>query len=131
MTSNKSVDPVEIICSTNKRKRWTGVEKRQIVNETYQAGVSVSYIARKHGIPPSQLFAWRKHLEGGALTGVDSEETVVPVSRVKELEKQVKKLERLLGRKTMEVEILKEAITIGREKKLISRQPLLGVDDFE
>jgi transposase len=131
MTINNSAEPIEIICSTHKRKRWTGVEKQQIVNETYQPGVSVSYIARKHGIPPSQLFTWRKHLEVGALTGVDSEEKVVPLSRVKELEKQVKKLERMLGKKTMEVEILKEAITIGREKKLISRKPLLGVDDFE
>ena len=131
MTINNGVEPTEIICSTNKRKRWTGVEKRQIVNETYQPGVSVSYIARKHGIPPSQLFAWRKHWEVGALAGVDSEEKVVPLSRVKELEKQVNKLERILGKKTLEVEILKEAVTIGREKKLISRQPLFGVEDFE
>ena len=38
--------------------------------------------------------------------------------------KRVRELERLLGKKTMEVEILKEAIEIAREKKLISRTPL-------
>ena len=70
-------------------------------------------------------------MEEGALTGVGSEERVVPESEVKQLRKQVKELERMLGRKTMEVEILKEAVTIAREKKLISRSPLRGVEGFE
>ncbi len=70
-------------------------------------------------------------MEDGALTAVDSEERVVPESRVRELEGQIKRLERILGQKTVDIEILKEAIRIGREKKLISRQPLVGVEDFE
>lgn len=37
----------------------------------------------------------------------------------------------MLGRKTEQVEILKEAVRIGREKKLIPRTPLRGLDDFE
>src|SRR4051794_7444633 len=38
-------------------------------------------------------------------------------SRLRELEKRVRDLERLLGRKTMENEILKEAIEVARLKK--------------
>ncbi|PYE30144.1 hypothetical protein DFP83_1261, partial [Idiomarina fontislapidosi] len=34
-----------------------------------------------------------------------------------------------LGRKTMETEILKEALEIAQSKKLISRMPLLPADD--
>jgi transposase len=64
-------------------------------------------------------------MEEAAITGVGSEESAVPISRVKELELRIKRLERILGQKTEEVEILKEAIRIGREKKLISRKPLL------
>jgi transposase len=41
---------------------------------------------------------------------------VAPVSEVKELRSRIRALERLLGRKTMEVEILKDAIRIAREK---------------
>ncbi len=70
-------------------------------------------------------------MEDGALTAIDSEERVVPESRVRELEGQIKRLERIRGQKTVDIEILKEAIRIGREKKLISRQPLVGVEDFE
>jgi transposase len=70
-------------------------------------------------------------MEDGALTAVGSEERVVPESQVKELELRIRQLERVLGQKTLDIEILKEAVRIGREKKLISRQPLRGVDGFE
>jgi len=55
----------------------------------------------------------------------------VAASQVKELKRQIRQLERLLGRKTMEVEILKEALEIARSKKLISRLPLLPGDDSQ
>lgn len=51
--------------------------------------MTVSYIARKHGIPPSQLFMWRKMMENGALTSIKSEEVVVPLSEVNELKKEL------------------------------------------
>jgi len=35
---------------------------------------------------------------------------------VKNLQKQVRELQRLLGKKTMEVEILRDALEIAREK---------------
>jgi transposase len=48
-----------------------------------------------------------------------------------QMQNRTKSLERTLGRKTEEVEILKEAVRIAREKKLISQKPLLGVEGFE
>lgn len=131
MTISNTIEPVEILHSTNRRKRWATIEKQKIVQETYHPGATVSYIARKHGIPPSQLFYWRKMMESGALTGIKSEEEVVPMSEVNELKRRIKQLERVLGQKTMDNEILREAVRIGREKKLISRQPLLGLEDLD
>ncbi|MCW8451742.1 IS3 family transposase [Legionella quinlivanii] len=107
----------EIIHSSRKRKRWTAYEKQQIVHETYQTGVTVSFIARKHGIPPSQLFYWRKIMENGALTSVKTEEEVIPESEAKALKKRIKQLEQVLGQKTLENEILREAVKLGRGKK--------------
>ena len=51
------------------------------------------------------------------------DEDVVAASEVRRLEERVRELERLLGRKTMEVEILKEALDLARVKKptLLSR----------
>lgn len=66
--------------------------------------------------------------EGGKVA-VQADEEVVSVSENRALKKRVRELERLLGKKTMEVEILKEAIEIAREKKLISRTPLPFEED--
>jgi transposase len=132
MTSNSNQkEVIEVITGRATRKRWTPAEKRAFVEETYLPGVSVSSVARKHGLAPSQLFSWRNLMEAGALAGVGSEERVVPESEVKQLRHQIRELERMLGKQSMQNEVLKEAIRIGREKKLISRAPLSGVDDFE
>lgn len=62
-------------------------------------------------------------LEGGH-AAVHADEDVVGTSRVRELGKRVRNLERLLGRKTMENEILKEALDVaGPEKRTM---PLLS-----
>ena len=62
--------------------------------------------------------------EGGQ-EAVRADEDVAAASEVRRLEERVRALERLLGRKTMEVEILKEALDLARAKKptLLSRSP--------
>jgi len=45
----------------------------------------------------------------GALTAAGSGEEVVPASDHRALQSQVRELQRLLGKKTLEAEILKEA----------------------
>jgi len=130
MTSTKP-GQIEVMTSKERRRRWAPAEKRHIIQETYEPGVTVSLVARRQGIPPSQLFYWRRRMEEGALTAVGSEEKVIPETQVRELEAKIRRLERILGQKTVDIETLKEAIRIGREKKLISRQPLAGVEGFE
>lgn len=121
----------KLITAVERRRRWSLDEKRQIIEETYLPGYSVSQVARKYGITPSQLFYWRRMMEEGALKGISSQEELVPKSQVRELEKRLREMERILGKKTLENEILKEGLRIGREKKLISRQPLPGLEDLE
>ncbi len=54
--------------------------------------------------------------EGGSIA-VSSDETVVGNSELRRLEDRVRDLERLLGRKTMEVEILRDALDKAESKK--------------
>ncbi len=56
--------------------------------------------------------------EGGQ-AAVAADEDVVGASQVRDLEKKVRELERLLGKKTMEAEILREALDTARAKKPI------------
>ena len=66
--------------------------------------------ARRHGVAPNQLFTWRRLVAQGALTAAGSGEEVVPASDYRALQSQVRELQRLLGKKTLEAEILKEAL---------------------
>jgi transposase len=112
-----------------RRRRWAPEEKRSILEEGEQPGNSLSAVARKYGVNPNQLFHWRKLMREGALVAVKADENVVPASEVKQLKVKVRELERLLGKKTMEAEILKEAIAIAREIKLLLRMPWPKKDD--
>jgi transposase len=120
---------VEVLSGSPRRRRWTAEQKKAMVLETEQPGMSVSVVARKYEVQPNQLFRWRRLFHEGALTAVRADEELVPSSEVKELKRRIRELERMLGRKTMESEILKDALEIAREKKLISRIPLLKKDD--
>ena len=42
------------------RRRWSNDLKEQAVAESLMPGATVSAVARRIGIEPSQLFAWRK-----------------------------------------------------------------------
>ena len=53
--------------------------------------------------------------EGGK-EAVRADDDVAAASEVRRLQERVRELERLLGRKTMEVEILKEALDLARVK---------------
>jgi transposase len=119
-----SYGPAAQVLGPERRRRWSKEAKAAIVAETYAPGVSVSEVARRHGIAPSQVFAWRKLAEGGALQAIGGGDPVIADREAQALRQRIRDLERLLGRKTPENEILKEAIEIARSKKLISRAPL-------
>jgi transposase len=47
------------------RRRWSEEFKAQVVAEALAPGASVSAIAHRVGIHPSQLFAWRRDARNG------------------------------------------------------------------
>ncbi|MFT6583383.1 MAG: transposase, partial [Alphaproteobacteria bacterium] len=101
---------VDIITDGGRRRRWPAAEKLRIVAESFEPGETVSSVARRNRVAPNLLFRWRKLMSEGGAIAVSSDESVVGNSEVKHLKRQVQELERLLGRKTMETEILKEAL---------------------
>ena len=122
-----SVTPsrVEVVTSVQRRRRWTPEQKLEIVKQTNEAGSSVSMVARQFGISAAQLFQWRKAYLQGSLMAVGANETVVPASELQEAMRRIKQLEGALGRKTLENEILKEAVDFAKAKKWIARSPVL------
>jgi transposase-like protein len=47
---------MEIITGIARRRRFTTEQKLAVVAETMQLGLSISYIARRHGLSPSLVF---------------------------------------------------------------------------
>ena len=108
---------VEVITGVARRRRFSTEQKLAVVAETMQPGMSISYVARRHGLSPSLVFRWRRLMAEGGQQAVQADDAVVPASDLRRLEERVRELERLLGRKTLEVEILKEALDLSRAKK--------------
>ena len=123
VSMTERIDQVEVITPVQRRRRWSAEEKARIVQETYAPGMSVSLVARQHGIAPNQLFGWRRlHAEGG-LSAMGPGEETVPASDYRALQHQVRELQRLLGKKTLENEILREALDLAQPKKRLLRPP--------
>ena len=101
---------VEVITSVQRRRRWTTEEKVRIVGETHLPDQSVSLVARRYGISANQLFTWRRLMARGAFTAAGAGEEVVPASELRAAQHQIRELQRLLGKKTLETEILREAM---------------------
>jgi len=120
---------IEVLSSIQRRRRYSLDEKMAVLAEAAQPGMSISYVARRHGISPSLLFGWRRRMTEGGKEAVRADDAVVASSEVRALEKRVRELERVLGKKTLENEILREALKIAQEKKLISHLPSLPEGD--
>ena len=114
---SKPIERVEIISGIHRCRRYTAQEKVRLVEQTKQPSMTVSAVARLYGVGPSLLFQWRRRMSEGGQEAVRTDEEVVPLRRVREPENRVRELERFLGRKPMETEILREALKAARPKK--------------
>ena len=121
MSMTGSYPKAEVLRGPERRRSWSTAEKLLIVQETFEADVTVSLVARRHGVAPNQLFRWRKLAAQGALVATRAQEEVVAASEYRALQAQVRELHRLLGKKTLETEILKEALEVaaGPKKALL------------
>jgi transposase len=63
---------IELITGPERRRRWSEDDKARIVVESFAPGANVSAVARRNGLSPQQLFAWRREaralLSGGGDT---------------------------------------------------------------
>ena len=117
---------IEIITDGGRRRRWSAAEKLRIVEETLDEGASISVVARRNGVAPNLLYRWRRLMLDGGAVAVSEDDDVTSNRTVRQMEDRIRELERQLGRKTLEAEILREALDKARSKKptLLARSPL-------
>lgn len=125
-----NADRVEVFSGIQRRRRYTAEQKMAVVLEAAEPGMTISYVARRHGISPSLIFGWRRRMSEGGKEAIRVDDEVVAKAEILALQKRVRELERVLGKKTLENEILREAVKVAHEKKLISRLPSLPDGDL-
>lgn len=130
MPEHVLMSEIEIITDGGRRRRWTAAEKLRIVEETLDDRASISVVARRNGVAPNLLYRWRRLMLEGGSVAVSEDDDVTSNKVVRQMEERIRELERQLGRKTLEAEILREALDKSRSKKptLLARSPLK--DDF-
>jgi len=123
------METISVVAEVQRRRRFSIRDKLIAVRESNEPGVSVSYVAPKYGISPSLLFNWRRRIAEGGKQVIEADDDVVAAGEVRELKRRIRELERVLGKKTLENEILRDAVELAHPKKLISRLPSLPRDD--
>ena len=120
---------VEVITGITRRRRFSTDLKLAVVAETMQPGMSISYVARRHGLSPSLVFRWRRLMsEGGAKPSAPMTRSF-PLPSCAGSRSGCATSNGCWGRKTMEVEILRESLELAGAKKpilLSSSVPLDG-----
>lgn len=120
---NEKTKPKRIV------RRYSLEEKLRLLDESDKPGESIGTVARRAQVSASVMFKWRQARESGALTGLKAEEDLVPMSEMKAARAKIRELQRLLGKKTEEIEILKDGLEYQHEKKWIPRLPWSGKRD--
>jgi transposase len=129
-TRDVTTPQVEVIspAQQGRRRRFSADEKRFYLEQAQADGESISSVARRYGLSPSLLFRWRSLLDAGTMSSLGTEEPLFAESELKKADARIRNLERLLGRKTLENEILKEAVELSRSKKLLLQRRLPAKD---
>jgi transposase len=68
---------IEVFTGAGRRRGWADEQKASIVAESYRSG-NVSEVARRHGLAPTQLFAWRRAARVRVVAALDTAPEFVP-----------------------------------------------------
>jgi transposase len=71
--------PTAVVVRSERRRRFSDAQKQQILKETLEPGVTVTAVAKRHGVNTGQIYTWRRQALAGAIGGfipvtVDREE---------------------------------------------------------
>jgi transposase len=72
---NNDVSSIE----RHKRRSWTGDEKRRIVEESLEPGVSIAKVARRYNLNANQLDTWRRQ-QGVSTITLHNSGSILPVT---------------------------------------------------
>ena len=91
--------------SRKERVQRSAEVKLQIVMEGLKSG-NISETCRKHEIAANLYYRWKDEVEKGALEALGGKRVTADTEK----DQRIRQLERTLGRKSLEIEILKNVL---------------------
>lgn len=101
------------------RRRFSNVFKRMVVEEYLSGAATQAQLARQYNISPHLIIRWRKDYSAGKLARDDDPDFLVRDARIRELE-------RMVGKLTMENELLKKAAAFMEARQKESSSIVTG-----
>ncbi len=91
------------------RRLFTAEFKQEQIARVGRQELTLAELSRELGVSPSVVRRWQALRERGGRTAIAANEDVVPASELRAAQQRIKELERALGKKAMEIEILQAA----------------------
>ena len=98
------------------RRVFSSEFKRQQIERVVRGELTLSELSRELDISRALLARWKSLLVNGGETAVGANEHVVPASELKAAQQQIGELQRLLGKKEVELEILRAARDLVKKR---------------
>lgn len=96
-----------------KEKKWTIDEKLEIVLEGIKGQKQIAEICREHQVSQTQYYKWRDRFLEGGKRGLEGKASS---SNDSALHQEVERLQKLVGKQALQIDILKKTEEImGRE----------------
>ncbi|MBA2291538.1 MAG: transposase [Gemmatimonadales bacterium] len=91
------------------RRVFTPQFKQEQVARVERQELPLAELARELAVAPQLVRQWQRLSTAGSTAAVTANETVVPLSELRLAQQRIRELERILGKKVMEIEILQAA----------------------
>ena len=101
------------------RRKFSVAFKREVVEELLSRSATLGQLSRRLDVSSGLILHWKKRYEGGGLSEG-------PSSNERELRNRIEQLERMVGRLTMENDLLKKAVEFTARRRKESLLPLTG-----
>lgn len=85
-SAGSNIGRLEFLEGPTGRRSWPDEVKAQIVAESFEPGVKVSAVARRHGLTPQHLTLWRRAAREGRLVLPSEDEDVFASILVEEVQ---------------------------------------------
>ena len=91
------------------RRHFSPEFKREQIGRVIRQELTLADLSRELDVQPAVIRRWKHLVDRGSTAAIAANDDVVPASELRAAQQRIRELERLVGKKAMEIEILQAA----------------------